>query len=142
MWGVIKKALDMVKILKNIQKIAIVGLSPDENKASNMVAKYLLENGYDIYPVYPKYDEILGRKSYKNLSDIKDKIDICVMFQKGEYADVLIDEVIQSGIKTLWLQLGITNENARQIAADNAINFIQDKCIKIELQRLKNDTFK
>ncbi|WP_229932970.1 CoA-binding protein [Campylobacter majalis] len=132
----------MDEILKNIQKIAIVGLSPDESKASNMVAKYLLHNGYDIYPVYPKYDEILGCKSYKNLSDIKDKIDICVMFRKGEYANDLIHEVIKCAIPTLWLQLGITNQNAKQIAADNAINFIQDKCIKIELQRLKNDTFK
>lgn len=127
------------EILKNAKNIAVIGLSPDENKASNTVAKFLIEEGFKIYPVYPKEDEILGCKVYGNLLDIEEIIDIAVMFRKGEYADILIDEVIKKGVKTLWLQLDVINENAKKKAALNNINFVQDRCIKIELERLKDD---
>ncbi|WP_169974007.1 MULTISPECIES: CoA-binding protein [unclassified Campylobacter] len=129
-------------ILKTSKNIAIVGLSPDESKASNMVAKFLIKEGFNIFPIYPKEDEILGRKVYRNLSEIDEKIDIAVMFRKGEFAENLIMEVINLGIKTLWLQLGITNKNAKIIAEENNINFVEDKCIKVELERLKNDIVK
>lgn len=127
------------EILKNAKNIAVIGLSPDENKASNTVAKFLIEEGFKIYPVYPKEDEILGCKVYRNLLDIEEIIDIAVMFRKGEYADILIDEVIKKGVKTLWLQLDVINENAKKKAALNNINFVQNRCIKIELERLKDD---
>lgn len=130
------------EILKSAENIAIVGLSPDESKASNMVSKFLQKQGYKIYPVYPKEDVILGEKVYRNLADIDDSIDIAVMFRKGEFAEILIDEAIKKGIKTLWLQLGITNETARLKAERNGINFVEDKCIKIELQRLQDDIVK
>lgn len=123
-------------ILQNSKNIAIVGLSPDENKPSNMVAKFLIQKGYKIYPIYPKEDLILGYKVYKNLLDITDEIDIVVMFRKAEFADVLIDEVIKKGVKTLWLQLDIVNESVKAKAELNGINFIQNKCIKIEYQKL------
>ncbi|QKG29415.1 CoA-binding protein [Campylobacter sp. RM16187] len=129
-------------ILKTSKNIAIVGLSPDESKASNIVAKFLIKEGFNIFPIYPKEDEILGRKVYRSLSEIDKKIDIAVMFRKGEFAENLIMEVINLGIKTLWLQLGITNKNAKIIAKENNINFVEDKCIKIELERLKNDIVK
>ncbi|QKF61133.1 CoA-binding protein [Campylobacter curvus] len=126
------------EILKNAKSVAIVGLSPDESKASNMVARYLLQNGFKIYPVYPKEDEILGLKVYRNLSQISEPIDIVVMFRKGEFAQILIDEVIRKSVLTLWLQLGIVNEAAKLKASQNGVNFVQDKCIKIEFERLKN----
>lgn len=127
------------KILKSSKNIAIVGLSPDENKASNKVAKYLQECGYNIYPIYPKFDKILDREVYRNLSAIKDEIDIVVMFRKGEFAEILIEEVIAKKVKTFWLQLGIKNEIAKQKALQNGINFIEDKCIMIEHLRLKKE---
>ncbi|QKF64805.1 CoA-binding domain-containing protein [Campylobacter corcagiensis] len=123
------------EILKTAKNIAVVGLSPDESKPSHYVSKFLQEKGYKIYPIYPKFDEILGEKVYRDLSEIKDKIDIVVMFRKGEFADVLIDEVIEKGIKTLWLQLGITNENAKEKALKNGVNFIQDRCIMVEYKK-------
>ena len=125
------------EILKNAKNIAIVGLSPDESKDSNRVGKYLISQNLNIFPIYPKENEILGRKVYRNLKEINDKIDIVVMFRKGEFADTLIKEVIEMGAKTLWLQLGITNENARQIAQNNGINFVQNRCIMIEYKYLK-----
>ncbi|PSM52640.1 CoA-binding domain-containing protein [Campylobacter blaseri] len=127
------------KILSNSKNIAIVGLSPDESKASNKVAKYLQECGYSIYPIYPKFDTILGKKVYRNLSEINDDIDIVVMFRKGEFAEILVEEVIAKNAKTLWLQLGIKNEIAKQKALENGINFIEDKCIMMEHLKVKKE---
>ena len=113
-----------------------MGLSPDESKPSNEVAKFLIERGFNVFPIYPKSDEILGRKVYRNLIQIDENIDIAVMFRKGEFASELVKDAVKKGVKTLWLQLGITNDEAGSVARENGINFVQDRCIKIELQRL------
>jgi len=127
---------DLRQILSSAKNIAVVGLSPDEGKPSNEVAKFLIESGFNVFPVYPKFDEILGRKVYRNLMQIEGDIDIAVMFRKGQFASELVKDAVKKGVKTLWLQLGITNDEAGAIARDNGINFVQDRCIKIELQRL------
>lgn len=127
---------ELRQILSSARNIAVVGLSPDESKPSNEVAKFLIERGFNIFPVYPKFDEILGRKVYRNLTQIDENIDIAVMFRKGEFASELVKDAVKKGVKTLWLQLGITNDEAGAVARENGINFVQDKCIKIELQRL------
>lgn len=124
------------QILSAAKNIAVVGLSPDESKPSNEVAKFLIERGFNVFPIYPKFDEILGRKVYRNLTQIDEDIDIAVMFRKGEFANELVKDAIKKGVKTLWLQLGITNDAAGAIARENGINFVQDKCIKIELKGL------
>ena len=124
------------QILSAAKNIAVVGLSPDESKPSNEVAKFLIERGFNVFPIYPKFDEILGRKVYRNLTQIEEDIDIAVMFRKGEFASELVKDAIKKGVKTLWLQLGITNDAAGAIARENGINFVQDKCIKIELKGL------
>ena len=127
---------DLRQILSSAKNIAVVGLSPDESKPSNEVAKFLIERGFNVFPVYPKFDEILGRKVYRNLTQIDQDIDIAVMFRKGEFASELVKDAVKKGVKTLWLQLGITNDEAGAIVRENGINFVQDRCIKIELQRL------
>ena len=127
---------ELRQILSSARNIAVVGLSPDESKPSNEVAKFLIERGFNVFPVYPKFDEILGRKVYRNLTQIDQDIDIAVMFRKGEFASELVKDAVKKGVKTLWLQLGITNDEAGAIARENGINFVQDRCIKTELQRL------
>ena len=127
---------ELRQILSSAKNIAVVGLSSDESKPSNEVAKFLIERGFNVFPVYPKFDEILGRKVYRNLTQIDENIDIAVMFRKGEFASELVKDAVKKGVKTLWLQLGITNDEAGAVARENGINFVQDKCIKIELQRL------
>ena len=127
---------DLRQILFSAKNIAVVGLSPDESKPSNEVAKFLIERGFNVFPVYPKFDEILGRKVYRNLTEIDENIDVIVMFRKGEFASELVKDAVKKGVKTLWLQLDITNDAAGVIARENGINFVQDKCIKIELKRL------
>ena len=124
------------QILSAAKNIAVVGLSPDESKPSNEVAKFLIERGFNVFPIYPKFDEILGRRVYRNLTQIDEDIDIAVMFRKGEFASELVKDAVKKGVKTLWLQLGITNDAAGAIARENGINFVQDKCIKIELKGL------
>lgn len=127
----------LTDIFHTCKNIAIIGLSPDENKASNIVAKYLQSQGYKIIPVYPKEDVILGEKVYKSLLDIEQRVDMVDMFRKPAIADTLIEEAIQRGdVKCFWLQLGIVNDSAIQKAIDAGMIGVQNKCSKIEHQRL------
>lgn len=128
---------EIEKTFKSMRNIAIVGLSPDENKPSHKVAKFLQEQGFKIYPIYPEEDKILGRKVYRSLNEIADSIDTVVMFRKSEFAEILIKDVILKKAKNFWLQLGIKNENAKKISKQNGINFVQDHCIMIEFQNFK-----
>ncbi|ASM40348.1 CoA-binding protein [Campylobacter sp. RM12327] len=129
--------MNIKQILNSAKNIAIVGLSPNESKPSNIVGKYLLEQNFNIFPIYPKFDTILNQKVYRDLDDINTQIDIVVVFRKGVYAKNLLQKCIQHNINTLWLQLGITNDEASQIAKEKGINFIQDKCIMIEHKAIK-----
>ncbi|MBZ7939332.1 MULTISPECIES: CoA-binding protein [Campylobacter] len=126
------------KILEQTKSIAVVGLSVDSSKASYIVAQYLQENGYKIYPVYPKFEEVLGEKIYRNLEDINEKIDLVLMFRKGSFAANLLPIIIQKGIKNFWLQLGIFNDEVREKCQKLGINFVQDRCIMRELPLYKN----
>lgn len=121
------------KIFDSTKSIAIVGLSADENKASFMVGQFLQENHYKIYPIYPKFDEILGEKVYRNLDEIEEKIDLVLMFRKGKFASSLLSSIVKKGIKNFWLQLGICNDEVQKECEKLKINFIQDKCVMREL---------
>lgn len=123
-------------ILKNTKTIAIIGLSPNEFKTSNYIAKYLQEKKYKIIPIYPKEEFILNEKVYRNLNDINEKIDMVIMFRKGEYADNILQALLDKKIKTLWLPLGIFNENANEFCKKYNINFIQNLCIQREMEKL------
>lgn len=125
------------KIFEDCKSIAIIGLSPDETKASNMVARYLLSKGYKIIPIYPKEEMILGEKVYRSLSEIPDRVDMVDMFRKPEIADTLVEEAIKRGdVKYFWLQLGIVNDAAIKKAIEAGMIGVQNKCTKIEHQRL------
>ncbi len=121
------------KIFDNTKTIAIVGLSADKNKASFMVGQFLQENHYKIYPIYPKFDEILSEKVYRNLDEIEEKIDLVLMFRKGEFASSLLSNIVKKGIKNFWLQLGICNNEVQKECEKLKINYIQDKCVMREL---------
>lgn len=125
------------KIFEDCKSIAIIGLSPDETKASNMVARYLLSKGYKIIPIYPKEEMILGEKVYRSLSEVPDRVDMVDMFRKPEIADTLVEEAIKRGdVKYFWLQLGIVNDAAIKKAIEAGMIGVQNKCTKIEHQRL------
>ncbi|MGB5866971.1 MAG: CoA-binding protein [Arcobacteraceae bacterium] len=123
------------KILEETKTIAVIGCSPDSDKASNKVANYLKNAGYTIIPVYPKEDEILGEKVYRSLSDIPTdiQIDMVDIFRKPAVISSVVDEVLQRGnIKCVWTQLGLVNNEAAKKASDAGLEVVQNKCTKIE----------
>ncbi|WP_458699390.1 CoA-binding protein [Sulfurospirillum sp. 1307] len=125
------------EIFENTKTIAIIGLSPDETKASNMVAKYLQSKGYKIIPVYPKEDTILGEKVYRSLEEIEEKVDMVDMFRKPSFADELVEIAKKRGdVKYFWLQLGIVNDDAFKKAQEYGMVAVQNKCSKVEHKRL------
>lgn len=120
-------------ILSSSKNIAIFGLSPNPEKDSHKVGKYLQEQGYKIFPIYPKEEEILGEKVYRSFSEIKEPIDIANIFRKPDAVGPIVDEILQNGgAKTLWLQLEIVNNEAAQKAKDAGMQVVQNKCTKIE----------
>ena len=124
------------EILEQSKVIAVVGLSPDEERPSNVVAWYLIAHGYRVIPVNPGHENILGQKSYKTLSDIPENVDIVDIFMRADRLLPVIEEAIRIKPKCIWLQLGIVNEEAKKLAEDNGITFFMDRCIKMEHNRL------
>lgn len=124
------------ELIKDARIIAIVGLSPHESRASNVVARYLQGKGYRIIPVNPGQEEILGEKSYKALTDIPQDVDIVDIFMRAEKVVPIVEEAVRLGPKAIWLQLGIVNHEARQVAEKAGIPFVQDLCLKQEHARL------
>ena len=124
-------------ILEETKSIALIGCSPDETKASNMVAKYLLNHGFIVYPVYPKEDVILGQKVYRSLSEIPHQVDMVDIFRKPAVIASVVDEAIQKGgIKYIWTQLGLVNNEAATNAENNGMKVVQNHCTKIEHREL------
>jgi len=125
------------EIFETTKTIAIVGLSPDPGKASNQVALYLQNAGYRIIPIYPKEEIILGEKVYRSLSEVPEGVDMVDMFRKPQVADELVGEIAKrKDVKCLWLQLGIVNNEASQKARELGLHVVQNKCTKIEHQRM------
>ncbi|MFC1998233.1 CoA-binding protein [Chloroflexota bacterium] len=123
-------------ILKNSKIIAIVGLSKNPERPSNIVAAYLMDNGYTVIPVNPKEDEILGLKSYPGLSSVPQKVDVVDIFRKPEDVPPLVEDAIKIGAKTVWMQEGVINEEAAARARDAGLDVVMDKCMKKEHEKL------
>lgn len=123
---------DIDRILSESRTIAVVGLSPKPDRASYHVAQYLQGHGYRIIPVHPQADTILGEKVYARLEDIPDPVDIVDVFRRSDDTPPVAESAVRIGAKTLWLQLGISNEVAASIAAAGGLRVVQDRCIKIE----------
>ncbi len=126
---------EIKEIFEETKTIAIIGCSPNEEKASNMVAKYLINAGFTVIPVYPKEDVILGQKVYRSLRDIPSdiQVDMVDIFRKPEVIASVVDESIERGnVKCVWSQLGLVNNEAMQKAEANGMKAVQNHCTKIE----------
>ncbi len=123
-------------ILEQSKTIAVVGLSPKENRPSNSVARYLRDVGYTVIPVNPGHDKILGLKCYPNLSSIKERVDIVDIFRRSEKVPPVVDEAIAIGAKVIWMQLGIVHHQAAVQAKNAGLEVIMDRCIKIDHNEL------
>ena len=124
------------RILIEYKRVAMVGLSADWYRPSNFAAKYLLEHGFDVIPVNPKYDEILGQKCYPDLKSIPTPVDVVDLFQRTERIPPFVDEAIAIGAKVVWMQLSIINEDAAATAIEAGLEVVMDRCMKIEYARL------
>jgi len=132
----------ILKIFSDYKNIAVVGMSSDETKPSNRVPKYLMQQGYKIIPVNPTKEEIMGLKSYKSLLEVPDAIDVVDVFRRPEQALDVVKEAVErkkqrKDVKVIWLQEGIVNDQAKKIAEDAGILFIQDKCMFKEHLRIR-----
>lgn len=135
--------MTMKEIFEKYETIAVYGMSTNLAKAAHSVPGYMLKQGYKVIPINPTADKILKQKSYQKLSDIPDKIDILNIFRPAEEAEAIVKEAIErrkekGDIKLIWLQLGLSNEKAKQLAEENGIEYIEDKCIYVEHKKTKD----
>ena len=122
------------EIFKRYKTVAVVGLSAKAHRPSYRVATFLGDQGYNIIPVTPTYDEVLGKKTYPSLLDVPaDRcVEIVDIFRRPHYVPEIVDQAIQIGAKAIWMQLGIVNESAAAKARAHGLQVVMDKCMKPE----------
>ena len=127
--------LAIQRALFGAKTIAVVGLSPNDLRASYFVGYYLKRHGYRVIPVNPREPEILGETSFKSLADVPGHIDIVNVFRAPEALPGIAREAVQIGAGTLWCQFGVINEEGAAIAEAGGVNVVMDRCIKVEHAR-------
>ena len=131
-----KHSDDEIKQILGMKNIAVVGMSKHSEKAAHFVPKYLHENGFNVTPVNPTADKILGKKSFDKITDIPDEIDIVDVFRPSDQVLPIIKEAIKKNPKVIWLQEGIHNEEAEKLARDAGIDVVYNRCMLAEHRRL------
>ena len=130
------------KILSDFRNVAMVGASPNPERPSYLVNSYLTEHGYNVIPVHPSGQKILGKTSYPDLSSIPGKIDVVDIFRKPEDVMPIVEEAIKIGAKVVWMQEGIMKEEAATRARDAGLTVVMDKCMRKEHIRLQQESRK
>ena len=130
---------DPETIVEEARTVAVVGLSDDPEKASHEVGEYLKEQGYHVIPVNPNEEEVLGERAYDTVEEIPEEVDVVDVFLPPDKTPEIAEDAVRAGAKTLWLQEGITNEEARQIAEEGGLGYIEDRCMKKTHQSLQRN---
>jgi hypothetical protein len=125
-----------IKQIFTLKKIAVVGMSKHSIKAAHFVPKYLFEQGFDITPINPNADEILGKKSYPDISSLDYPVDIVDIFRPSEDVLPFVEDAIKKKPKVIWLQEGIHNIEAENLAREHGIDVVFNRCMLAEHQRL------
>ena len=128
---------EIKKILSKYKSIAMVGVSKDPKKTSTIVMKYMQDYGFKVYPVNPsaKGEKILGEEVYASILEINKNVDIVDVFRPSSEAYKIAEDTVKIGAKVLWLQLGIQDKNAKKLVEENKIEYIENKCTKMEYQK-------
>jgi uncharacterized protein len=126
---------DILEILHGARTVAVVGLSPDELRASNFVGFYLQRHGYRVVPVNPLVEEILGERSYPSIVDIPFRVDVVDVFRKPEAVPAIAKEAVAANAGGLWLQFGVINFEGAEIASMAGLRVVMDRCLKVEHAR-------
>ncbi|MDH3312292.1 MAG: CoA-binding protein [Nitrosopumilus sp.] len=127
---------EQIRDFLSMKKVTVIGMSKNSSKAAHYVPKYLSENGYDIMPVNPTSDEILGKKCYDFVSKIEAEIDIVDIFRPSDQVLSVIQDAIKKKPKVIWLQEGIHNSEAEELARKEGIHVVFNRCMLAEHQRL------
>ena len=125
----------ILSVLKKYQRVAIVGLSANPTRPSFFAATYLKDYGFELFPVNPAYEEVLGRKCYPTLADVPQPLEIVDIFRQPSEVPAIVDEAVRLGAKVIWMQLGIINQEGREKALDAGLEVVMDRCMKIEHAR-------
>ena len=123
------------RILDQTRRIAIVGLSSNPSRASHGVAVALQRDGYEIVPVNPNESEVLGERAYPSLADVPGEIDLVDVFRRQEALPDVARATVEVGAPALWNQLGLRSPEARSIAEAAGIDYVEDRCLKVEVVR-------
>ena len=128
---------DIKEILSKYKTIAMIGVSKDLTKPSTIVMKYMQKYGFKVIPVNPraKGEKILGEEVYEKITDIKEPVEIVDVFRPSKEAYEIAKDTVKIGAKVLWLQLGIRDEESKKLMDKNNINYIENKCTKMEFQK-------
>ncbi|WP_276300862.1 CoA-binding protein [Halorussus lipolyticus] len=118
-------------------RVAVVGCSTTPGKDAHEIPKYLLDHGYEVIPVNPTADEILGRRAYDSLSEVEEDVEIVNVFRPSDEVAGIVDEALgRDDVSVVWTQLGIADDESAERAEDAGLRVVQDKCIKVEHQKL------
>lgn len=122
-------------ILTGTGRIAVVGASPSPWRPSHGVIATLLDHGYDVVPINPNATEVLGRRAVASLAEVDGPIDLVDVFRRAEHAPGVAEEAVAIGARALWLQQGVRSEEARRIAEDAGLAYVEDRCLAVEVAR-------
>ena len=125
---------DPASIIGEARTVAVVGLSTNPDKPSKEVAKYLKLRGYRVIPVNPKEERLLGERAYPSVADIPERVDVVDVFLRPERVPEVARDAVRAGAKALWLQQGIISPEARRIAEENGLDYVEDRCAMKTLQ--------
>lgn len=123
-------------LLERARRIAVVGLSPKSHRDSNRVARYLQERGYEIVPVYPREERILGQKVYRRVQDVPAGVDLVDVFRRSEKIPEAVEDALSARAPALWLQLGCVHEVAARQAVEAGAIVVMDRCIMVDHARM------
>ncbi len=127
---------EQIRDILSLKKVAVIGMSKHSSKAAHYVPKYLSDNGYDVTPVNPTAEEILGRKCYNSVSEIDEEIEIVDIFRPSDQVLPVVQEAIKKKPKVIWLQEGIHNSEAEELARKEGIQVVYNRCMLAEHRRL------
>lgn len=123
-------------LLRSTRTIAVIGASPKPWRDSGSIAHFLVKAGYSVIPVNPNYEEVLGMKCYPDLKSVPGPVDMADIFRNPDEVMPVIDEAIAKGVKSVWMQLGVVNQEAARRAEEAGLQVVMDRCIAVEYRRL------
>lgn len=124
------------RVIASARSVAVIGVSPDPGRPSHGVAAYLRRAGLRIYAVNPMITELFGAPAYPNLAEVPERVDIVDVFRRSQYVREIAEQAIAAHAGALWLQLGVIDETAAQLAADHGLDVVMDRCLAVEHRRL------